>query len=1233
MPFYSLSHFGKGKSKQGMSYRKLFISLAVALSFSSCGGGGSGGGSGVGGGGGGGDTGRTLSPSLPDTSVRTPGMEAPFGSGSAVLEKAASGPVGEAAGTAPASGSVTQSSNGDGDPDNPTTTDAAHVTVRVDGTTGQLQWEVEVPTSAATISVSVSDESDNVNVLGRERGVDYDYYGIALHKEENGGLLWVDVYTDFTPVETATSIGMWESVEVGDSIVGFAGYRGELDGRPGRFDCSSDCYYNNDMDGMVEEVENVDFTPVAATYSGDPDYLAGGVWVYVPAGAAGPEDYEFGAFVDGNDPFTAANLDGLTGEAVYLGEADGVYTDREEGNYFFTARVDLRADFDNDTISGTMDDFFYEVYGQDEPGGYRRLGGYERLFSEETILSLEETDIDTRTPDNFFTGDTAMSFGGDEFTGKWGGQFYGNGDSSTDRPGSVAGTFGGATDDGTKAFLGVFGADKRVPPIDDLVAARVAAAGNSPTKSGSGGGVTQSSNGGDTVEATVRMDNGDLQWEAERVSGTNTVSVGSETADMATTSLDHIYLREDLVSGGTVWVDAVTDFLPVFEEAALSTVTTAVTVGATIDFYDAYTGTYNGQVGIFECGEGCDYEYDYDYYGNLIVTAATGLEFIPVTDASIGDIGDDPDYLVWGIWYYDADFERTGNYEIGVFTDGNDPFVAGRFLTALAGTANYGGGVFGLYRDSDDESGCHFANCFFGGRVTLTANFDNDTISGSIYNFSNDRVFAGGNPTLALERAGIDNDNNFFEGDTSMAFAGDDFTGRWGGQFYGNTGATDHPGSVGGTFGGATDDGERAFLGAFHGYRGFEFFEGVAGPPTEVPPIEIVRAPIVEAAGNAPASGDGSVHQSSNGDADDITTDTVEVAVSVDANTGELQWEWERVSGTSTVSVSSESDIAFPLLGGDDFEGVGLYKRLEDGELEVDIYTDFTSVATTATTTSGGGTEVDVSTGDVVTFEGIFAGNSIMITAGEIVYPGTYGGMSGAFICAMACQVATDSDDEVTSVMNLRFIPGGIVTGPNCFGTTCASSSVTSPGSTTTTTYSGDSDYLAGGVWLYAPDDAAGTGDYEVGAFVDGNDPFTAANLDGLTGEAVYMGVDDVTGVYTDSGEDRNYLFDASVSLTADFDDNEISGSIFDFYEDGVPVAGSPTLTLGTAGIDTDANFFTGDTSMTFDGDAFAGKWGGRFYGNGANAADHPGSVAGTFGGATADDTKAFLGVFGADRQ
>ena len=60
-----------------------------------------------------------------------------------------------------------------------------------------------------------------------------------------------------------------------------------------------------------------------------------------------------------------------------------------------------------------------------------------------------------------------------------------------------------------------------------------------------------------------------------------------------------------------------------------------------------------------------------------------------------------------------------------------------------------------------------------------------------------------------------------------------------------------------------------------------------------------------------------------------------------------------------------------------------------------------------------------------------------------------------------------------------------------------------------------------------------------------------------------------------------------------------------------------------------DSGFFTGDTSTTGTDSAFTGKWGGQFFGNGAAATDHPGSVAGAFGAATAS----FIGMFGAYRQ
>ena len=181
-----------------------------------------------------------------------------------------------------------------------------------------------------------------------------------------------------------------------------------------------------------------------------------------------------------------------------------------------------------------------------------------------------------------------------------------------------------------------------------------------------------------------------------------------------------------------------------------------------------------------------------------------------------------------------------------------------------------------------------------------------------------------------------------------------------------------------------------------------------------------------------------------------------------------------------------------------------------------------------------------------------------------------------------------------------------------------------------------DTDYLAGGIWVFAPDTATNLTDYEFGAFVDGNDPFTSANVMPLTGTATYEG--DATGVYSDRTVGRNYFFDALASLTADFDANSglgtIGGTLHTFEEGGAPVAGNPVLTLGTADI-TNANhgFFNANTSMTFDGDAYTGKWGGQFYGNGASTNDAPGSVAGTFGGATADDNYSFVGAFGAYKQ
>ena len=163
------------------------------------------------------------------------------------------------------------------------------------------------------------------------------------------------------------------------------------------------------------------------------------------------------------------------------------------------------------------------------------------------------------------------------------------------------------------------------------------------------------------------------------------------------------------------------------------------------------------------------------------------------------------------------------------------------------------------------------------------------------------------------------------------------------------------------------------------------------------------------------------------------------------------------------------------------------------------------------------------------------------------------------------------------------------------------------------------------------PDDATSVDDFTFGAFVHGEDPYDQSNLTALTGEYTYTG--DATGVYSVLADERNYFFDADVTLTADFVDNSnlgtIGGRIHDISVDDELVEGDPTLNLGRASIGaTNSGFFTGDTDMEYDGESYTGKWGGQFFGN--DDSNPPGSVAGTFGAATSNGENSVLGVYGA---
>lgn len=208
-----------------------------------------------------------------------------------------------------------------------------------------------------------------------------------------------------------------------------------------------------------------------------------------------------------------------------------------------------------------------------------------------------------------------------------------------------------------------------------------------------------------------------------------------------------------------------------------------------------------------------------------------------------------------------------------------------------------------------------------------------------------------------------------------------------------------------------------------------------------------------------------------------------------------------------------------------------------------------------------------------------------------------------------------------------------------------------------------DSDYLVLGYWHRVPGkhaehvDEYGAleagdlsaefyKDLEYGVFVSGSDPFAQTGITALTGSAVYNG--DAFAVYRDTNIDprtdkgKDSQLDADVTLTANFggrtENGTISGTISNFRLPYEPFDNDLTtfpsrLTLGSAPIgDSHSGFFTGDTAMTFDGSAFAGKWGGQFYGNG-EADGRPGSAAGTFGAATTDESKVMIGMFGAYKR
>ena len=305
--------------------------------------------------------------------------------------------IAEAAGNEPVQGSITQSSDGT----NAVSDDT--VGVEVTSENGQLMYDVSY---------------DGTSIVSTKRGQAVEGVEFIYDRPKGTEL--------FERVEEENGVEFYRSLRAGEAETGSVA--GDL------------------------------WVDVYTDYEGtnDTDYLAGGIWVFVPDTATSLADYEFGAFADGNDPFAQSALPALTGTATYEGEATGVYS--EDGrNWFFDAAATLMANFDGGTNNlGTISGRIYDA----DLYGVRELGDNFDVYRSDSTLHLGTANIGD-TEAGFFTGNTSMTNSdGDTFTGKWGGQFYGNGESDG-KPGSVAGTFGAATMSGDQSLLGAFGAYKQ----------------------------------------------------------------------------------------------------------------------------------------------------------------------------------------------------------------------------------------------------------------------------------------------------------------------------------------------------------------------------------------------------------------------------------------------------------------------------------------------------------------------------------------------------------------------------------------------------------------------------------------------------------------------------------------------------------------------------------------------------------------------------------------------------
>ncbi|MDE0405219.1 MAG: hypothetical protein OXI53_07880 [Nitrospira sp.] len=349
----------------------------------------------------------------------------------------------------PRFGSITQSSNAI----NSITQDRVTVTTEY----GATQNTYSVENGSAWSISTANGNPQRIETTGH-------FEGSELNRQVNGGTLWVDVYSDIeAPTTSGVDGGVGSILSPGQSVRYTGGgnnltftVRADGTGCVGSSICAGNSLNINNFRAERNNQGNWEIIslPSGAMPVGsggnpvkDTDYLAGGIWLFVPNNPASADDFVFGAFGDGSDPFMQSALPALTGTARYIGEATGIYSATENNATqigYFDANATLDADFGDGNGLGTIGGHLtgFEVDGESLPGS----------------LTLGSANIGASNS-GFFEGRLSGSSQGTSYTGRWGGAFFGNGEDDG-RPGSVGGTFGGRSADSSESFVGAFGAYK-----------------------------------------------------------------------------------------------------------------------------------------------------------------------------------------------------------------------------------------------------------------------------------------------------------------------------------------------------------------------------------------------------------------------------------------------------------------------------------------------------------------------------------------------------------------------------------------------------------------------------------------------------------------------------------------------------------------------------------------------------------------------------------------------------